>query len=98
MYLYQKTRLCSHPHPFEPFKSLHSLFPLSTYLDGSDKFGLLQEIGASVSPEILGNTVAGVAKLDEFTMSLNWSRVGDLHMLLIQVAVSVFPITWISFS
>lgn len=58
---------------------------------------MLQEIGPSVSPEILGNTVAGVAKLDEFTMSLNWSRVGDLHMLLIQVPVSIFPTTWISF-
>lgn len=60
-------------------------------LDGQEVVPVVSislEIGASVSPEILGNTVAGVAKLDEFTMSLNWSRVGDLHMLLIQTLIS----------
>ncbi|KAH6835642.1 hypothetical protein C2S53_007676 [Perilla frutescens var. hirtella] len=46
------------------------------------------EIGTSVSPEILGNTIAGVAKLNEFTMSLKWSKIGDLHMHLIQTLIS----------
>ncbi|KAG6385622.1 hypothetical protein SASPL_154458 [Salvia splendens] len=45
-------------------------------------------IDASVSPEILGNTLVGVAKLNEFTMSLNWSKIGDLHMYLVQTLVS----------
>ncbi|KAG6387458.1 hypothetical protein SASPL_152648 [Salvia splendens] len=45
-------------------------------------------IDASVSPEIWGNTLVGVAKLNEFTMSLNWSKIGDLHMSLIQTLIS----------
>lgn len=51
---------------------------------------MLQVIDASVSPEILGNTLVGVAKLNEFTMSLNWSKIGDLHMYLVQVPLSSF--------
>ncbi|KAI3456871.1 hypothetical protein Pfo_013534 [Paulownia fortunei] len=41
-------------------------------------------ISTSMSAEISRNALAGSVKLNDFTMSLNWSKVGDLHMRLIQ--------------
>ncbi|XP_071698914.1 putative BPI/LBP family protein At1g04970 [Rutidosis leptorrhynchoides] len=34
--------------------------------------------------QIIGNNLSGHVKLDGFTMSLKWSKIGTLHMLLIQ--------------
>ncbi|XP_051133888.1 putative BPI/LBP family protein At1g04970 [Andrographis paniculata] len=54
-------------------------------------------ISSSTSAEISRNAVVGVAKLNSFTMSLKWSKIGSLHMHLIQTLVStvmrtvVFP-------
>ncbi|GER57654.1 lipid-binding serum glycoprotein family protein, partial [Striga asiatica] len=45
-------------------------------------------IRASVSAEISQNVVSGVLKLMDFTMSLKWSHIGDLHMHLIQTIMS----------
>ncbi|KAI3466458.1 hypothetical protein Pfo_023121 [Paulownia fortunei] len=45
-------------------------------------------ISASVSAEISGNALAGSVKLNDFTMSLKWSKIGDLHMHLIQTLMS----------
>ncbi|KAK6149367.1 hypothetical protein DH2020_016892 [Rehmannia glutinosa] len=54
----------------------------------NSKFGLLQVISTSMSAEISRNAVTGSVKLNDFTMSLNWSKVGDLHMRLIQILMS----------
>ncbi|XP_071726025.1 putative BPI/LBP family protein At1g04970 [Rutidosis leptorrhynchoides] len=40
------------------------------------------------SVHIIGNNLAGRLNLDDFTMSLKWSKVGNLHMFLIQ------PVIW----
>ncbi|CAK9133409.1 unnamed protein product [Ilex paraguariensis] len=45
-------------------------------------------ISASGSVNILRNNLAGSMKLDEFTMSLKWSKIGNLRMYLIQ------PVMW----
>ncbi|XP_038703636.1 putative BPI/LBP family protein At1g04970 [Tripterygium wilfordii] len=45
-------------------------------------------IRGSGSVRIAGNNLAGSVKLDDFTMSLKWSKVGNLHMFLIQ------PVMW----
>ncbi|KAG8386076.1 hypothetical protein BUALT_Bualt03G0111300 [Buddleja alternifolia] len=45
-------------------------------------------ISTSVSAEISGKAVAGNIKLNDFTMSLRWSKIGDLHMRLIQTLMS----------
>ncbi|KAK6132984.1 hypothetical protein DH2020_033275 [Rehmannia glutinosa] len=45
-------------------------------------------VSASVSAEISQNAVAGGVKLIDFTMSLKWSNIGDLHMRLIQTIMS----------
>lgn len=52
----------------------------------NDAFGLLQSISASISAEISRNGLTGSIKLDDFTMSLKWSKIGYLHMLLIEVS------------
>ncbi|CAM8949764.1 unnamed protein product [Rhodiola kirilowii] len=40
------------------------------------------------SVKISGNNLAGSLKLEDFTMSLKWSKVGSLHMYIIQ------PVVW----
>ncbi|GAV85862.1 LBP_BPI_CETP domain-containing protein/LBP_BPI_CETP_C domain-containing protein [Cephalotus follicularis] len=46
-------------------------------------------INASCSAEILRNNIlAGIAKLKDFTLSLNWSKIGDLQMHLLQPILS----------
>lgn len=48
-------------------------------------FFLLQEIHASCSPHILINKLAGTVKLDHVIAYLKWSKIGNLHMHLVQV-------------
>ncbi|KAI3769604.1 hypothetical protein L6452_00713 [Arctium lappa] len=45
-------------------------------------------IAGTGSVEVIGNNLAGHLKLDDFTMSLKWSKIGTLHMFLIQ------PLMW----
>ncbi|KAK4846290.1 hypothetical protein QYF36_015471 [Acer negundo] len=45
-------------------------------------------IHGSGSVKILGNKLGGSVKLNDFTMSLKWSQIGNLHMNIIQ------PIMW----
>ncbi|ONK69264.1 uncharacterized protein A4U43_C05F21040 [Asparagus officinalis] len=40
--------------------------------------------------EISGNNLAGKAELNDFTLSLKWSKVGNFHMYLIQGVMKVF--------
>ncbi|GAB4825226.1 hypothetical protein Ancab_008101 [Ancistrocladus abbreviatus] len=49
---------------------------------------ILLEIQASGSVRIVSNNLAGNVKLDDFSMSLKWSRIGNLRMGLIQ------PVIW----
>ncbi|KAK9938673.1 hypothetical protein M0R45_015396 [Rubus argutus] len=46
------------------------------------------QIHASCSPEILRNKLAGIVKLNDFTTSLKWSKIGTLHMPLVQAVLS----------
>jgi len=46
---------------------------------------MLQEISASCAVEIVGNDIVGRLTLQEFSTYLKWSKIGKLHMLLIQV-------------
>ncbi|PIA36929.1 hypothetical protein AQUCO_03200112v1, partial [Aquilegia coerulea] len=41
-------------------------------------------ISASGSVEMSGNMLVGSVVLDDFTMSLKWSKIGKFHMTLIQ--------------
>ncbi|KAL0362878.1 UNVERIFIED_CONTAM: putative BPI/LBP family protein [Sesamum calycinum] len=45
-------------------------------------------IGTSMSAEISRNALTVSVKLNDFALSLNWSKVGDLHMRLIRTLVS----------
>lgn len=45
-------------------------------------------IAGTGSVEIVGNNLTGHMNLDDFTMSLKWSKIGTLHMFLIQ------PVMW----
>lgn len=49
---------------------------------------ILLEIHASGFVEIRGNNLGGKVKLDDFKMTLNWSKIGKLKMFLIQ------PVIW----
>ncbi|OAY55650.2 putative BPI/LBP family protein At1g04970 isoform X2 [Manihot esculenta] len=40
-------------------------------------------VNASCSPHILRNKLAGILKLKNFTVSYNWSNIGDLHVPLV---------------
>lgn len=46
---------------------------------------LVQDFSASCAAEILGNNLAGWLKLKKFSTNLKWSKIGKLHMNLIQV-------------
>lgn len=48
---------------------------------------LLQVINASGSAQILRNNLAGTVKLDDLTASLKWSKIGNIHIHLVQVNV-----------
>ncbi|KAL2472924.1 putative BPI/LBP family protein [Forsythia ovata] len=50
--------------------------------------GVSMVISASISAEISGNTLYGSVKLNDFSMSLKWSKIGDLHMRLVQSVTS----------
>ncbi|KAI5674749.1 hypothetical protein M9H77_15113 [Catharanthus roseus] len=45
-------------------------------------------ISAAASPEISQNTLAGTVKLNKFSMSLQWSKIGNLHVNLVQSLIS----------
>lgn len=45
-------------------------------------------ISAAAYPEISQNALAGSMRLNEFTMSQDWSKIGNLHMHLVQ------PVIW----
>ncbi|PIN10071.1 BPI/LBP/CETP family protein [Handroanthus impetiginosus] len=45
-------------------------------------------ISTSLSAEISGNALTGSVKLNDLTVSLKWSKIGDLHMHLIQTVLS----------
>ncbi|KAL3503564.1 hypothetical protein ACH5RR_038013 [Cinchona calisaya] len=47
-------------------------------------------ISAAAYPEISSNALAGSVKLNEFTMSQKWSKIGNFHMHLIQPVISTF--------
>ncbi|KAI5333864.1 hypothetical protein L3X38_023996 [Prunus dulcis] len=46
------------------------------------------EIHASCSPDILINKLAGTVKLNHVTAYLKWSKIGNLHMHLVQAVLS----------
>ncbi|PQQ01424.1 hypothetical protein Pyn_24089 [Prunus yedoensis var. nudiflora] len=46
------------------------------------------EIHASCSPDILINKLAGTVKLNHVTAYLKWSKIGNLHMHLVQAILS----------
>lgn len=48
-------------------------------------FMFFQVIRASGSVKISGNNLAGSIKLNDFSMSLKWSNIGNLRLYLIQV-------------
>ncbi|KAG9159829.1 hypothetical protein Leryth_007830 [Lithospermum erythrorhizon] len=45
-------------------------------------------VSASASAEVSGDILYGSVKLRDFTMDLNWSKIGSLHMFLIQPVMS----------
>ncbi|KAL3508435.1 hypothetical protein ACH5RR_027836 [Cinchona calisaya] len=45
-------------------------------------------ISAAAYPEISSNALAGSLRLNEFTMSEEWSKIGNLHMYFIQPMIS----------
>lgn len=50
-----------------------------------------QVIRGSGSVGIAGNNLVGSVKLNDFSMSLKWSNIGNLRMYLIQVVCSERP-------
>lgn len=54
-------------------------------MNNSYMYLLMQVISASCSAEIHGNNLAGSIRLVNFTSSLKWSNIGNLHMHLVQV-------------
>jgi len=50
---------------------------------------LEQVIRASGLVKIAGNNLAGSVKLNDFTMSLKWSNIGNLRLYLIQVLLNI---------
>jgi hypothetical protein len=46
---------------------------------------MLQDVSASCGVEILGNNIAGRLTLQKFSAYLKWSKIGKLHIHLIQV-------------
>ncbi|KAK6934517.1 Lipid-binding serum glycoprotein, C-terminal [Dillenia turbinata] len=70
--------------------TMHSDLNISVLDDGQPipVACLSQEMTASGSVGIIGNNVTASVQLDDFTLSLKWSKVGELKLSLIQVAIS----------
>ncbi|CAA7407912.1 unnamed protein product [Spirodela intermedia] len=47
-------------------------------------------VSASGVPEISGNNLGGRIEIDDFTLTLKWSNIGNFHMYLIQGVMRVF--------
>lgn len=45
----------------------------------------LQAVSGSASPWITNNNLGGNIQLDEFSLSLRWSKIGNLHVNLVRV-------------
>lgn len=56
-----------------------------SYLTGPVILLMLQEISASSAVEVEGNNTAGWLRLQTFSAYLKWSKIGKLHVRLIQV-------------
>ena len=50
----------------------------------------VQVISATASPEISNNAIACTIKLKEFTMYLEWSKIGKMHLNLVEVCLYAF--------
>ncbi|CAI9760396.1 unnamed protein product [Fraxinus pennsylvanica] len=75
-------------------QQIDATIPLDMVIDVSDAgeiipvVGISMVISASIFAEISGSTVFGSVKLNDFSMSLKWSKIGDLHMRLVQSVIS----------
>ncbi|KAL3851170.1 hypothetical protein ACJIZ3_013052 [Penstemon smallii] len=73
---------------------ISAIIPLDFVIDILDADELIpvacisMVISSSGSAEISGHALAGNLKLNDFTMSLKWSNIGDFHMHLIQTVMS----------
>ncbi|KAK4279194.1 hypothetical protein QN277_016940 [Acacia crassicarpa] len=56
--------------------------------DAGEVACISMEISASCSAEILQNNVAGNLRLNDFSTYLKWTKIGPLHMHLIQLTIS----------
>lgn len=56
----------------------------------------VQVVSASGFPEISGNNLGGRIEIDDFTLSLKWSNIGNFHMYLIQVYSSFIGLSILS--
>ncbi|CAA3032502.1 BPI LBP family At1g04970 [Olea europaea subsp. europaea] len=71
-------------------QQIHATIPIDMVVDvlSADEVisvaCISMSISASISAEISRNGLTGSIKLDDFTMSLKWSKIGYLHMLLIE--------------
>ncbi|XP_073055833.1 putative BPI/LBP family protein At1g04970 isoform X1 [Primulina eburnea] len=75
----------------QQFKALLTLDVVINVLDANEVVPVAcisVVMNASVYAEISRNILGGSVKLNYFTMSLKWSKIGDLHMHLIQAFVS----------
>lgn len=52
-------------------------------------FLLVQVIRASGLVKVAGNNLAGSVKLNDFTMTLKWSNIGNLRLYLVQVLLNI---------
>lgn len=57
---------------------------------------MLQDVSASCAVEISGNNIAGRLTLQEFSAYLKWSKIGKLHIRLIQVNQNISSINFFS--
>ncbi|KAL2495866.1 putative BPI/LBP family protein [Forsythia ovata] len=75
-------------------QQIHSTIPLDMVLDVLDADKVIpvacisMSISASIYAEISQNGLTGIVKLNDFTVSLQWSKIGDLHMHLIKAVMS----------
>lgn len=80
-------------HNIQPFTNfIHFLFdPLTcVYCASWEPGALAQVINTSCFPEIKGDNLAGVIRLNDFKASLTWSRIGNLNMHIFQVYLVEF--------
>ncbi|XP_073029954.1 LOW QUALITY PROTEIN: putative BPI/LBP family protein At1g04970 [Primulina eburnea] len=75
-------------------QNIKATIPLNLVIDVLDEEELIQVacismmIDVSVVAEISRNAVTGNIKLNKFSLSLEWSNIGELHMHLIQTFMS----------